>query len=260
MPGLRWTSEEKEVLRQKIVEEHLAPAQVDLEGRTVNAIRSQVVRMGLVEARASRAKWTSRQERLLEKLKEEGLTPSQIYRYDLLGDPRRTLWSITKKWGRMKLSDRKRSRQMKRKKRWKPGEREEFDRFLRDNSKKMTPEQIGKDWKIARSTVARRQVELGLKVSRDAVMQMDYSLEKQRRARKRIRRGNIRNWERRRTEREERLVELANELRTRSTPPEEQVCSDCNRSFPKRREFFHTTEKKISIGRSRYFKHRCVLC
>jgi len=214
----------------------------------------------LVEMRANRRKWPSRQRRLLRKCKEQGLTPVEIFEFGLLGDPHRSFWAIRKQWGRMKLSDRRRARQMRKKKIWKPGEKKKFDTFLRKNSKQMTPEEIGKEWGVARSTVARRQTELGVKATRDQVMAMDYSLAKQKRARQRIRRNSINMWAKRRSNRESDLVNMAEEFRDSPRPPDERTCSDCGRSWPKRREFFHTSEKKISIGVSRYFKHRCVLC
>ena len=260
MPGQRWKPVEKDQLREQIAERLLAIADVSISGRNANAVRSQALRMGLIQRGPSRTKWSSKQKQRLKKLKQEGLTPLQIFQFGLLGEPHRSLWSITKKWGRMKLADRKRSRQMKRKKIWQAGERPKFDAFLRKHSRSMTPEEIGKIWQVARSTVARRQTELGVKVPREQVMQMVYSLNKQKRARQRIRRENTRNWARRRQAREAQLLQYAEKLRSQQRPPEEQTCSDCDTSFPKRKEFFHTTEKKISIGRSRYFKRRCVLC
>jgi len=259
MPGERWTENDIDSLREQL-DHGLALKEVQIERRTINAIRSQALRLELVEMRANRRKWPSRQRRLLRKCKEQRLTPVEIFEFGLLGEPPRSFWAIRKQWGRMKLSDRRRARLMRKKKVWKPGEKRKFDTFLRKNSKQMTPEEIGKEWSVARSTVARRQTELGVKATREQVMQMEYSLAKQRRARQRIRRNSLNMWANRRRNRESDLINMAQEIRDSSRPPDERKCSDCGRSWPKRREFFHTSEKKISIGVSRYFKHRCVLC
>jgi hypothetical protein len=149
---------------------------------------------------------------------------------------------------------------MRNKKQWKPGEKQTFLKFLKKQSQRMTPEEIGKEWKLARSTVSRIQSQFGLKATRDEVLLMKYSLAKQERARRRIRRDNIRHWENRRLERETEMLGSAKELRRTMKRLDERVCEDCQRSWPKRREFFHINEKKISIGTSRYFKRRCVLC
>ena len=259
MPGDRWTEVDIDSLREQL-DQGLALKEVQIRGRTINAIRSQALRMEMVEMRANRRKWPSRQRRLLRKCKEQGLTPVEIFEFGILGDPHRSFWAIRKQWGRMKLSDRRRARQMRKKKVWKPGEKRKFDAFLNENSKQLTPEEIGKIWGVARSTVARRQTELGVKATREEVMAMKYSLAKQRRARQRIRKNSINMWARRRMNRENDLISKAQDIRDSGRPPDERTCSDCGRTWPKRREFFHTSEKKISIGVSRYFKHRCVLC
>ena len=260
MPGKRWTKTELKSLRRQLAANGRRVEEVRISGRTSHAVRTQAVRLDLIRARDSRWPWAAPQRKLLRELKQSGFTPLQIYQYELLGDPLRSRWAITKQWGRMKLADRGRSNKMRRKKRWKTGERQQFDAFLRKNSRRMTPEQIAKVWGVARSTVARRQTELGVKVSRDLVMQMEYSQAKQQKARKRMRQGNLRRWERHRREKEDSLVQLAERLRSNERPPVEQTCTDCGRSWPKRKDFFHTRDKRISIGTSRYYKHRCVLC
>jgi hypothetical protein len=260
MPGQRWTKDELESLRRQLAASGGRLQDVRIKDRTAHAVRTQAVRLGLIRARDSRWPWPKRQRDLLAQLKQAGFTPLQIYQYELLGDPPRSRWAITKQWGRMNLADRKRSSKMRRKKQWKPGERKQFDDFLKRHSETMTPEQIAKVWNVARSTVARRQTELGLKMTREAVLQMDYSQAKQQRARQRMRRGNLRRWERHRQEKEDSLVRLAERLRSHQRPPAEQTCTDCGRSWPKRKDFFHTRDKRISIGTSRYYKHRCVLC
>lgn len=260
MPGRRWTKPEIDSLRRQLNRNGRCVDDVQIEGRSPHAIRTQAVRMKLVRPRDSRWRWSRRQQELLQQLKAEGFTPLQIYQYELLGDPPRSRWAITKQWGRMKLADDQRSQKMRGKKVWKPGEQRQFDQFLRKHSSSMTPEQIAQQWDVARSTVARRQTELGIKRSRDEVMQMEYSLAKQKRARQRLRQGNLRRWAKHRQDKENALLQLARQLREGERPPAEQKCSDCGRSWPKRKDFFHTRDKKISIGTSRYYKHRCVLC
>ncbi len=260
MPGKRWTSTEKDALQAQIVREQRSLDEVTILGRTPYAIRSQAARLNLIEQRPGRLKWSTDQMKLMKQYKKEGLTPLHVFEFGLLGEPPRSVWAITKKWGRMKLADRKRSRSMRNKKQWKPGEKQTFLKFLKKQSQRMTPEEIGKEWKLARSTVSRIQSQFGLKATRDEVLLMKYSLAKQQRARRRIRRDNIRHWKNRRLERETEMLGSAKELRRTMKRLDERVCEDCQRPWPKRREFFHINEKKISIGTSRYFKRRCVLC
>ena len=259
MPGKRWSDKEKDALRQAL-QSGVDVKDVRINERRPNAIRVQTIRMVLIKPNASRWNWPLRQRRLLKKYWRLGLKPDEIHDNDLLGEPYRSLWSIKKKWGRMKLADRKRARKMRRKKVWKPGEKQEFDRFLLENSATMTPEQIGEIWNVARSTVARWQTELGVKKSRDTVMQMQYSLAKQQRARQRIRRTNVKCAAERRARHEAFLCEQAEALSVRCRHVDERVCIDCGRSWPKRAVFFHPTDKRIEFGTSRYFKHRCRLC
>lgn len=260
MPGKRWTSAEKESLRRQLITEQRGLEGVEIPGRTLFAIRSQSARLGLIELKPPRLKWSAEQMKLLKQYKREGLTPLHVFQFGLLGEPYRSIWAITKKWGRMKLADRTRSRSMQNKKQWKAGEKQKFVRFLKKQSHLMTPEEIGVQWNLARSTVSRIQTKYGLKATRDAVLLMQYSQAKQDRARRRIRRYNIRNWDNRRQQREAEMLASAQQLRRTVKRLDERICEDCHRSWPKRREFFHINEKKISIGTSRYFKRRCVLC
>jgi hypothetical protein len=259
VPGKRWSDKEKDAL-QHALQSGIDVKDVQIKGRRPNAIRVQAIRMSLIEPNVSRWNWALRQRRLLKKYWRLGLKPHEIHDNDLLGKPYRSLWSIKKKWGRMKLADRKRARKMRQKKVWKPGEKQEFERYLLENSATMTPEQIGKTWNIARSTVARWQTELGVKKTRDAVMIMEYSLAKQRRARRRIRRTNVKCAEERRVRYEAFLCEEAKTLVARCRNVNERVCTDCGRSWPKRAVFFHSTDKRTDFGTSRYYKRRCRIC
>lgn len=259
MPGKRWSDQEKNALRVALRDVDNV-SDVQIEGRRANAIRMQAVRMGLIEPNAPRWNWSLTQRRRLKKYWRIGLRPEEIYDNNLLGEPHRSLWSIKKKWGRMKLSDRQRARKMRHKKIWKPGEKHDFDQYLLEHSATMTPEEIGEVWGVARSTVARWQTMLGVKRSREAVMLMDYSQAKQWRARRRIRVANRRSAEQRRAERQADLEEQAELLRRRCRHVEERVCTDCGRSWPQRAAFFHPTDKHCDFGTSRYFKHRCRFC
>ncbi len=260
VPGPHWTDIDKTALRQQLTIRELDITDVRFPGRSQIAVRTQAVRMGLIRPRQARLKWSNKQRKLLRKLKRDGYAVPQIFQFRLLSDPPRSFWSIRMQWGRMKLSDRKRSRRMKKKKVWKSGERAKFERFLVRHSQRMTPEEIGKKWGLARSTVARWQTSLGVKQPREKVMRMHYSLEKQRRASRRIRRNNKRIWAERRARSESELIALAIELYGHSRQPSDRECFDCGRTWPKRREFFHFSEKRTGFGTARYYKHRCRLC
>lgn len=257
MPGARWTKSEIKALRKQL-REGRAIEDVEIPGRSMHAIRRQASRLQLIEQRPGRYPWPQRQIDKLKELAAEGLTVTEIHQFDLLGEPPRSLWGIRKTWGRLGLTDPERAERMRHRKVWAPGEMKKFDAYLRKHSRTMTPEEIGKEWGVARSTVARRQTELGLKRTRAEVLKMPYSQKKRDAARRRLRKRNISYWRAQRESREQQMIELAVELTERNV--ETQVCSDCQREWPRRAEFFHTTEKRISIGTSRYFKHRCILC
>lgn len=259
MPGKHWIENERSSLRDQLCKS-VSLVDVRVNGRTQHAIRGQAVRMGLVEQRETRATWSNKEKRRLRKLKREGYSARDVYILQLLDESRRSYWAIRKQWGRMKLADRTLSRRLRKKKVWKRSEQKRFRQFLLENSATMTPEQIGKTWGVARSTVARCQSVLGVKQPREKVMQMDYSLAKQKRARQRIRRKNIRRWAVRREHHESELLSLAAEFRDRHQPPKERVCTECGRSWPIRRKFFHYSEKNNGFGTSRYYKNRCRLC
>ncbi len=260
MPGRRWTTKENETLRRQIVGEHKEIDDVRIKNRTPHAVRTHAARLDLIRQRDSRYPWKASQKRKLKQLKAEGFTPLEIHDLDLLGEPYRSLWAIRKQWGRMKLSDRKRARRMREKKMWQAGEKQRFKEFLLAHSADMTPEEIGKEWNLARSTVARWQTTLGVKQPRETVMRMQYSVNKQRNARKKIRRQNVARAQRRRTEKANELVDLAQELRRRASPPPERVCTDCEESWPRRSEFFHYQDKRTDFGTTRRYKRRCRLC
>ncbi|MCA9173384.1 MAG: hypothetical protein KDB14_02730 [Planctomycetales bacterium] len=257
MPGARWTKSETKSLRKQL-KEGRAIEDVEIDGRSEHAIRRQAGRLNLISQRDGRYRWPQRQLDKLRELAGQGLTVGEIYEFELLGEPARSLWAIRKTWGRLGLSDPRRAERMRQRKVWAPGERRKFDAYLRKHSGAMTPEQIGTHWGLARSTVARRQTELGIKRTRAQVLKMEYSRNKREAARVRLRKRNLTYWRERRERREQELAELADQLRRRGC--ETQTCVDCGQSWPRRPEFFHTTEKRISIGTSRYFKHRCILC
>lgn len=260
MPGPPWSAREIDSLRQQLQRNQGSLAEIEIPGRTANAIRAQAVRRGLLRKRGSRKAWTPEQCALLEKLQQQGYGPQEIFVRNLLGSPRRTKWAIVKQWGRLQLADRQRANRTRRKKRWSPEKKKQFETYLRRYSKSKTPEQIAKHWHVARSTVCRWQHRLGVKQSREKVMQMPYSRAKQRRARQRMQKASQCAWQRRRQQREQALHALARELRSSARPPEERVCVDCGESWPKRREFFPYQDRRSSFGTSRYFKHRCLLC
>ena len=260
MPGRRWNAKEIASLESQVKDQGLPLEQVKIQGRTAHAVRVRAVRSGLIVGRKPRYHWTAAQRKVLKQCKKSGMTPEQIFVLHLLGDPPRSIWAIKKMWGRMKLSDRKRSRRMKRKKRWKPGEKAEFKKFLKKHSSSMTPEQIAKQWKVARSTVSRWQIQLGVKQPRETVLRMEYSVAKQQRARQRTRRRNRQRWNQWREGRESELHELADELRSRFKSLKERTCQVCGNVWPLRSEFFHSNEKRIEFGKSRYYKNRCRIC
>ena len=117
MPGDRWTRKELKSLRKQL-REGRAIEEVELDRRTVHAIRRQAGRMKLIQQREGRFRWPEKQLDKLKELAEQGLTVAEIHQFELLGEPERSLWAIRKTWGRLSLSDPHRAECMKRRKVW----------------------------------------------------------------------------------------------------------------------------------------------
>lgn len=263
MPG-HWTRGERRSLYRQIVEETRDIKEVRIRGRDYFGIRKMAIRLGYIKANPARPPWPRRQKRLLRELKGEGYTPTRIHDMDLLGEPNKSLDAIVQQWKRCKLSNRKISRRLRRKKRWDKAtnEKERFLQFLREHSHDMTPEQIGKIWRVAPGTVSENQHKLGLKASWAEVMAMPFSVAKRKRSKKKAAK-KVSAWAKNlRQKRIKKLEQLALVARSRTDPLPERTCSDCETSWPLHQKFFPVRIKRLKHPKmtSVHHKHRCTIC
>lgn len=262
MPGKHWGELEVLLLKQ-LQEEGKDISEVKIPGKKRAQVRQKALRMGLITPSAARTTWPRRQINILKKAKADGLTPQNIHEQNLLGDPYRSLWAIKKAWERKKLSDRKRARLLKKKKIWSHGEKERFHEYLREHSSTLTPEEIAKKWKIARSTVVNHQMSLGIKLRRKEVLALPGSKRKRRLSARKSAIKTVERWNKWREVRIDELENIASTMREKG-PITERICSDCNISLPLKPQFYDYQDRKFSskgfTGTKRLYKRRCRLC
>lgn len=177
--------------------------------------------------------------------------------------PGTSITSIKKAWGRKKLSNRKRARLLKKKKIWSEEEKESFHEYLQEHSSFLTPEEIAKKWKIARSTVVNHQTNLGVKISRKEVLALPGSRKKRQRSARRSAEETVKRWNKWREQHIDELMSMAQTIRETGSVPE-RICSDCETSWPLKPAFFQHQDKKFSLknfnGTTRYYMNRCRIC
>lgn len=262
MPGTHWGSLEELLIAQ--MNRGVPIEEVEIPGKSKNAIRTKAIRLGLIKAVEPRIEWPRNQIRILRKYQKLGLSVRYIYEANVLGDPYRSLHAIRQQWKRKKLSNRKISRAMRRKKIWKEGEFQEFVLYLKKFSTSQAPRQIAKKWKISRGTVSRWQNIYGLKLTLREVKNLPYSKAVRSRARKKIIQKNKENWNRRIKERREKFYQEAANLIFTYPKISTRICLSCEIELPLRTKFWHCHDEiirtKQSQMRRRFFKHTCREC
>lgn len=260
----RWRPWERERLSLQI-SQGACLNQIQIHGRTKNAIHAQAVRQGLITAGSPRENWPLRQIESLKDAHRSRYTVAHILVLDLLGPPFRSQWAIRKMLGRLHLTNPKRSAAGRRKKIWKAGELEKFHIYLVQRSDGETPEQIARIWKVSRGTVIRHQILLNMRPTRSQVVQMPYSQAKFRRAFRKNRKKLQKHLDQfrsvQRQARELRLSRLAAMLRERTPPLPEKTCRVCKRSWPLQEQFFPIRWRLTQAqGKVQRFSGRCRLC
>ena len=266
MSSNHWTHQEKNQLQHLVVTVKQPIADIRVGRHNQSSIRRQATRLGYLTTRPAHIDWSRRQKQELRILNKAGYSCSQIINYNLLLNPPRSAWAIRNQWRRCKLSDRKVSRRQSQKKSWQPGEKLLFDEYLYQHSRTQTPEQITLHGQVCQTTVTVRQNELGLKLTRQQVMQLPYSLAKQKRGMERIKRKNKKRFRQKRQQFLDHLNLKADVFRQNgyADPTKNRTCAVCQTNWPTHRTFFPTMDKKITLGNSkaisRYLKRKCRLC
>lgn len=206
-----------------------------------------------------RERWSTLEKMILFKAHKAGKTPTEIYRAGCLSHPERSWNAIVRMWWTLGLAQ-KQSKPKIHNKIWTDQEKRQFDEYLHRYSFSETPEQIANYCQIHVNTVIKWQQRLNVRPTRKQVMAMQFSQEKQKHSRRRQRRAMLlktATWKQRKYRR---LVELAETLRRRENPPDEQTCRCCGTVWPKWKEFFRFNEYHTKMGTQRWYRTNCVLC
>ena len=247
------------MLRDQMLRLDLSVGQVRIPGRTYEGIRRQALKLCLIE-KIRHPPLGESQIALLCELRKQGLSATQISNFDLLGFPHRTADAIQKHLSRLGLVNQNRSLAAKHRKIWSNGELERFDNFLRENSKKMPPRQIAEIFGATRSTVDKRQRELGVKPSSKQVLAMPFVKERIKDFLCQRSKKIILGFGKRLAQREKELEALAEKLRSNGAPPADRQCKKCGKVWLRHRKFFFHCKGKTAGYSLWYFARICVLC
>ena len=191
MPGLHWTAEELNFLKQEIRAGKFVE-DIAIEGRSLISVSNQAKRLGLTGDGVVRKPWSDEEKRLLWDLVSNDWTASDIVKgagdiseFQSLAKYNRN--AIQKQIQRMELADKKRSRIAKAVIQFTQAEKIEFRAFLKENYSLMTPEQMAKLWnkthstKVTRGRAIRHLELLKCKLPWKLIMSMPYSQNKRKR-------------------------------------------------------------------------------
>lgn len=261
--GIRWTKEEIQLLHQQLVQENLPLEKVIIPGRTANGIRRTALRRNWAEKQRHQA-LTEAQKARLRELKALNFSARKISEFDMLGLPHRTARAVEKYVSSQGLINKNKSAAAKNRKLWVNGEKQAFDNFLLENSKRLAPEQIAKMFGVKRSTVIVRQRFLKVKTSLAETIEIPHIREKIRKATQEKNLKTLLDFEKYVAEKEKKLEELAKEFLARKwlVKPQEKTCRICGKTWPKHKRFFfyRVYKGKERAFTSWYFWPDCVVC
>lgn len=203
MPGPAWTKKENRLLRKQVREGKLIE-EINIEGRSLHAIRRKAARLRLIGNGIKRKPWTEEEKALLKRLVKSGKTSFEIARNyhevdELLPLAKYSGNAIQKQMQRMGLGDKKRARRAKAAVRFNQEEKIAFLLYLRIHYSFMTPEELAEIWnkqcttKVTKRRVIYYLVIMKCKLPQKVIISMPYSLEKRRRrAKAKARRNQLR--------------------------------------------------------------------
>ncbi len=262
-----WKPEEIELIKKQ-QQAGVAIENVAVPNRTTEYIRRKARQKGLVEKQRHPPLSVEQREEL-RKLRLQGCSVPQISEFDLLGLPHRTANAIQKILGKIGMVNKNRSLAAKNRKRWLNGEKQKFDDFLRNNSKRLAPkqlapEQIAKRFGIVEATVTKRQRLLGVKTSLAETLAIPYVRKKAKKARREKARKMLLDFQRHIAKRKKQLEALAKKLRSqkRLVALEKRRCKKCGGVWLRHEKFFpHATYKNKTMPCvSWHFSRVCAIC
>lgn len=258
--GIILSKEEKKSLRAQL-KAGVPWKNVVVPGRTSESIRRHARRYNLIP-KQRHPPLTEAQKARLRELKALNFSAREISGFDMLGLPRCTASTVERHICKLGLTNKNRSRGRRARKVWLNGEKQAFDNFLRENSKKFSPEQIAKKFDVVVEIVTARQRFLRVKTSYAETLAMPYVRKKIEKSSQERSRRMLLAFEKYIAEKEIQLENLAQKLRQKKwiVPLQEKQCGTCGKTWPKNKKFFFHTTHRTNFGTSWYFYQNCKIC
>ena len=257
----KWTKEEKEELRQQLAL-GIKLKNVLIPGRNHESIRNQAVSQLKLIPPIRNPGWSAEQEAKLKELRWQGVPARKIAALGMLGAPYRTLCATRKRCSKLELGQKSRSEAGKNRKIWRKGEKEEFLAFLHLHSAKFSPDEIAEKLGVKKSTVAKWQRELGVKLCLQETIALPCVRERLKKSYREKGQKYFDSFEKRILEREKKLLALLSKMREKRwiVPPEEKRCRSCGQAWLKHRDFFFRAIVKTHGLTCWYFYPDCKIC
>ena len=268
MPGQSWTNAEIARL-QLLLQQGLTPETIDIEKRSNSAIRNKAARLKLIGDGIPRKQWSAKEEESLCKLMKKGwsvrriaASPKQL--------PGHSIYSLSKKAGRLGIVDQERSRRAKQAIRFTDPQKQKFHQFLNERSDRNTPELIAILWnknhepKVSRRRVIYHQTRLNIKRPWKDVIRMRFSVTKRLRNRAKFIRRTKKRWNEHRKIMQTQFEHHARELRKKASQKSKSLaqrkCQGCSKRWPAMIPFFRQSTKHTGSGPRTYLSRNCRFC
>lgn len=238
---------------------------IRIKGRKPKCVWRKLRELGLTEKRQFPA-LTRGQRKKLRQLVTQGFGAKQIAEWRMLGEAKHlTNQNYIQKWmGRLHLVNKNRSRATKKRRLFTPAESRGFNRFIVLHSSELSAKQIAKRYRVKPATVSARQRQLGVKPSLREAVRLPDTRRRFRTAMRKKSKKMLANFPDHIAKLEKKLCALAEKIRTNHTfePIEEKQCLNCERHWPRRKEFFFAREYRFKEGTgvSFHFSSPCKIC
>ena len=258
--GIKWKTQEKQMLQSQLA--NGTPLdKVQIPGRNYEGIRKQAKKLRLIP-RLSSEPWTTEQKQKLIELRAQGVTPTEIANFNLLGSPQRTVIAVFKACSKLGLAHENRSQASRNRKVWKGNEKQIFIAFLRQHSKTLTPEQIAERFRLKKVTVSAWQRRLGVKLTFQEILALPYIKRKMQKVYQQKSQKMLAGFEAKMAKKRAAFKALAEKVRraNRALPLGEKCCATCGCSWPKHRNFFYYSVTRVGgLTCWNFFAH-CKIC
>ncbi len=268
MPGPSWTNAEIARL-QLLLQQGYTPETIQIENRSKSAIRNKAARMNLIGDGIPRKQWSAKEEKTLCDLMARGWSVRKIAAAPK-HLPGHSVYSLSKKAGRLGIVDQERSRRSKQAVRFADEQKRQFHRYLIERSERSTPELIAILWNkdyepiVSRRRVIYHQTRLNIKRPWKDVIRMRFSVTKRQRNRAKFIRRTKKRWNEQRKQMIKDFEGQARKLRKKAKQNGKSLahrtCQGCATEWPARIPFFRQSTKQTGLGPRTYLSRKCRFC